>query len=115
MQEQKSNDNNHRIEKLHSFLQANPNDCFLLHALALENMKLNQINDAIAIFYKVLGIDEKYIGSYYHLGKCLEETNKTNEAIDVYKKGVSIAQAIGDRHSAGELQGALEFLIEDDE
>jgi len=34
-----------RIEKLKEYLQVSPADCFLLHALALEYIKLNNDNE----------------------------------------------------------------------
>jgi Tfp pilus assembly protein PilF len=105
------NDNNHRMLQIRQMLMARPNDCFLLHALALEHVKINQDEMAKSLFDQILSIDEKYVGSYYHLGKLLERQNDEDNAKLTYEKGIDIAQKRGDKHSQNELQGALDFLI----
>ena len=101
-----------RIERLKSFLATNPKDCFVLHALALEYVKLNDEAQAKALFEEVLQTDANYIGSYYHLGKLLERANDTNAALAIYEKGMQKAQELGERHAYGELRGAYEELAD---
>lgn len=100
-----------RIEKLQEFLQQQPNDCFIKHALALEYIKLN--NDAIAekIFLEILEYDKNYYGSYYHLAKLYERIGDTEKAIATYEKGIAITQQLGEKHALGELKSAYEELI----
>ena len=43
-----------RIEKLKEFLQANPTDSFLQHALALEYIKKGNDEDARRLFEEIL-------------------------------------------------------------
>ena len=66
-----------RIEKLKEFLQANPADSFLQHALALEYIKLGDDEAARKLFEELLNREPGYIGSYYHLGKLLERNDET--------------------------------------
>ena len=99
-----------RIEKLESFLRDSPNDSFLKHALALEYIKLGDDSKAKDLFTGLLTADPGYVGSYYHLGKLLERTGNKADAITTYEKGILIAGKAGDRHSASELQGALDEL-----
>jgi tetratricopeptide (TPR) repeat protein len=111
MSTQIPNDNNHRMLQIRQMLASTPNDCFLLHALALEHVKINQDAMAKTLFEQVLQTDENYIGSYYHLGKLLERNEANDEAIATYEKGIAIAKKRGDRHSQNELQGAIDFLL----
>ena len=99
-----------RIEKLKEFLQSNPNDSFIQHALALEYIKLGNDEDARVLFEQLLNRDPGYVGSYYHLAKLLERNEKTEEAIKVYEKGMKETKKAGDNHAYGELRGALEEL-----
>jgi len=99
-----------RIEKLKEFLTSSPNDSFLLHALALEYIKLGNDETAKELFEEILHKDPGYIGSYYHLAKLLERIEKTEEAIKVYEKGMEEAKKAGDNHAFGELRGAYEEL-----
>jgi Tfp pilus assembly protein PilF len=99
-----------RIEKLMQFLQNNPEDSFIHHALALEYIKLGNDAKAKEIFEQLLGRDPGYIGSYYHLAKLLERTNDTAAAIKIYENGMEQARKAGDNHAFGELRGAYEEL-----
>ena len=99
-----------RIEKLKEFLKINPADSFILHAMALEYIKLGNDEVARPLFEEILNREPGYIGSYYHLAKLLERNDNTEEAITVYESGMAEAKKSGDNHSYGELRGALEEL-----
>jgi Tfp pilus assembly protein PilF len=99
-----------RIAKLNEFLKANPADSFVQHALALEYIKLGNDEQARGLFEDILNREPGYIGSYYHLAKLLERNDKTDEAIQVYEKGMEEAKKTGDNHAFGELRGAYEEL-----
>ena len=100
-----------RIEKLKAFLVQNPDDSFVQHALALEYVKLGREEAAKELFESILGRDERYIGSYYHLGKLLERIGETDGAVAVYEKGMKMAKEAGDNHAFNELQAAYEDLV----
>lgn len=99
-----------RIEKLKEFLQVNPEDSFLKHALALEYIKLGNDEEARQLFEEILNREPGYVGSYYHLAKLLERNEKTDEAIKIYEKGMEEAKKAGNDHAYGELRGAYEEL-----
>jgi Tfp pilus assembly protein PilF len=99
-----------RIEKLKGFLQENPADSFVQHALALEYIKAGRDTEARQLFEDLLNRDEGYIGSYYHLAQLLERMNEKEAAIKCYEKGLKMAKAAGDNHAFNELQAAYEDL-----
>ena len=99
-----------RIDKLRAFLEANPEDSFLNHALALEYVKAGDTARARAVFESLLARDPGYVGSYYHLGRLLETTGFADQAMECYRKGIEVAAAQGDHHARGELQAALDDL-----
>jgi len=100
-----------RIEKLNEFLQSNPADSFVRHALALEYVKLGDDLAARKLFEELLEKDPAYVGSYYHLAKLLERNNATEEAIRWYEKGMEQAKKMKDEHAWQELRSAYEELI----
>lgn len=100
-----------RIEKLQEFLSKSPNDPFLNHALALEYVKLENDKAARTYFQQNLDNHPAYVATYYHLGKLLERTGQTDEAILTYEKGIQVARQANDMHAAGELQGAYDDLV----
>lgn len=102
---------NDRIERINAFLKDSPNDLFLNHALALEYVKVGNEGDAKKCFEKNMATDEQYVATYYHLGKLLERTGNTDDAIGIYEKGMQVAKAAGDAHSYSELQAAYDDLV----
>jgi Tfp pilus assembly protein PilF len=101
-----------RINKLRGFIEKQPEDSFLQHALGLEYVKIGDDDNARLTFEKLLKQNPGYIGTYYHLAKLLERAGLTDDAIAVYRRGVSVASAAGDNHAGNELRGALEDLTE---
>jgi len=100
-----------RIEKIKEFLTANPQDAFLQHALALEYVKKGEDEQARLVWEQLLTAQPGYVGSYYHLGKLLERQDRSDDAIQVYEKGMEEAKKAGDHHAFGELRNACDELI----
>ena len=100
-----------RIERIIEFLKQQPKDNFLRHALALEYMKLEDFEKAKSLFLEILTDSPDYIGSYYHLAKCLVTLQEVDSAIEWYEKGMAAAKAAKDDHSYRELQAAYEDLV----
>lgn len=100
-----------RISRIQAFLQENPKDNFLRHALALEYIKLGDDAHARELFEAVLTDSPDYVGSYYHLAKLLEKMEERELAISWYEKGMAAAKNAGDTHSYNELQAAYDDLV----
>lgn len=103
---------NERIKKIKSYLVENEYDLFLNHALALEYLKINELNLAYSCFLKNLENDPNYVATYYHLGKLQEKLGAVNDALHTYEQGMKVARANKDQHAYSELQGALEDLAD---
>lgn len=101
-----------RIEKLTAMLAAQPDDCFLLHAMGLEYIKIRDVEQAIASFEKVISIDENYVGTYYHLGLALANAGIDSKA--VFAKGIAVSQALKDKHAESELRMAYDEIFDEE-
>ena len=99
-----------RIEQIQHFLKNSPGDPFLLHALALEHIKIGNDADARQIFENLLSKRPEYVGSYYHLAALLVKMGEQDLAVEWYQKGMDAARKVGDQHALRELQSALEEL-----
>lgn len=99
-----------RIDKIIEFLNQQPKDNFLRHALALEYIKLGEGIKARDLFLAILTDTPDYVGSYYHLAKCLEQLNQKEEAIVWYEKGMAAAKVAKDDHAYRELQAAYDDM-----
>ncbi|MFT4061732.1 MAG: hypothetical protein QM642_05160 [Edaphocola sp.] len=97
-----------RIEQLNTFLAESPNDHFLIHALALEYVKIGDDENAENYFRKNLALDKNYVPTYLHLGKLLERKGRQDAAVAIYKSGMDAAKAVNDSHSFGELRSVYE-------
>lgn len=97
---------NTRLAKLLEFLESEPNDTFILYALATEYNSLNDTENAFVYYLKLVNDHPDYVGTYYHLGKLYEKQGETDMAIDIYQKGMARARAKRDMHALSELQGA---------
>ena len=101
-----------RIKKLKEFLQKDPHDAFVKHALALEYVKLGDEAAARQLWEEVLQWDPAYVGSYYHLAKLLERTGEKELAVRWYEQGMKAAMAAREMKAYNELQAALEDLTD---
>jgi len=99
-----------RIEKLKQFLESNPRDAFVQHALALEYVKIGEERTAEKLFSAVIDQYPDQTGTYYHLAKLLERLNRREEAIKVYEQGIEACRKTGDSHALRELQNAYDDL-----
>jgi tetratricopeptide (TPR) repeat protein len=98
---------NNTIKLLKSFLEMDPTDSFTHFALAMEYSKTGDFQQSEIIFKKLVETDPGYLGTYYHLGKLLQNLGKSDEAKFVFKNGILIAQNSNDQHTASELKQAL--------
>ena len=105
-------DNIERMAKLKEFLRSDPRDFFIMHALALEHMRIGEDAAARKLFEEILEQNPSYTGSYYQLAKLLERTGETKLALEWYEKGMAAAKAAGEQHTYNELQAAYEDLAE---
>ncbi len=96
-----------RLELLMDMLKQDPNDTFVLFAVAKEYEKLDDTASAILYYEKLKAVDSNYVGLYYHLGKILEETEEIEKAQAIFKEGIQVAMDLKDQHSLSELKGVL--------
>jgi len=97
---------NTRLTKLLEFLESDPNDPFVLYALATEYNTSDDTQKAFDYYFKLVSEHPGYVGTYYHLGKLLEKNNDTEQALSIYQKGMAAARTKRDMHAFSELQGA---------
>lgn len=92
-----------RIDQLKALLAADPEDSFVRFAIAMEYKNQGDINEAIRIFIDLKSRDPEYVGLYFHLGKCYEEDESLDMALNIYQEGIDIANKLNDTHARSEL------------
>jgi len=99
---------NSTIEQLLTFKEENPDDPFILYALAMEYKK-NKVYQSAEKYYQIL-VDKhpQYGGTYYHYAQLLETIGEVTRANSIYEKGLSILKENKDSHLYNELGQAYE-------
>ncbi len=104
-----------RLNQLQVFLEATPNEPFILFAIAKEYEGLGNKEQTLFYYEKLVQEHSSYVGTYYHLGKFYEREERIADAIATYKKGMEVAQAQNERHAHGELATAKMMIDDDDD
>lgn len=95
-----------RLVKLLEFLESDPNDPFVLYALATEYNTSNDTEKALEYYLKLIADHPDYVGTYYHLGKLYQKLGNAEQALVIYQQGMVAARNKRDMHAFSELQGA---------
>ena len=99
-----------RLQKLQKMLEAEPNDTFLLYAIALEMKKAEQLPAALEYLTRVIAIDPGYCYAYHQKGLVYEQQGDLNSAKQAYREGIAAAERKGDAHARDEIAGALSMV-----
>ncbi|TVQ47629.1 MAG: tetratricopeptide repeat protein [Saprospirales bacterium] len=103
-----------RLEQLENLLKESPNDPFILYAIAKELENKGQLQTAMKKYDQLMEKHPDYVGTYYHYGGVLEKLNKRENAIQIYRAGLLVAQKLQDNHAYRELFQSLQEISEED-
>jgi tetratricopeptide (TPR) repeat protein len=99
-----------RLEQLLEFLRNTPGDEFLHYAVALEYQAMGELRKAESLLHEQKLRSPEYLAVYYQLGKLLEQQQREDEALAVYREGLEVAKRQGNQKTAAELQAAIDLL-----
>lgn len=94
---------NDRMIRLKEMLKSNPNDAFMLFALAKEYEKTGNKKEALQQYLNLKLTHPEYVGLYYHLAGLYASLDKKDEAFQTYDEGIDCAKKVGDQHALSEL------------
>jgi predicted Zn-dependent protease len=99
-----------RMQSLQRMLQKEPDDLFLLYAIALEHRKAGEFADALRYLAEVLKRDPLYCVAYQQMAQVHESAGDVPAAKAAYRDGIASALRKGDLHSKEEMENALAML-----
>jgi tetratricopeptide (TPR) repeat protein len=99
-----------RLSKLQQMLEREPNDSFLLYAIALEHKKALHLKESLEFFDRVIEKDPDYAVAYHQSGLVHEQAGNLEAARDAYRRGIAVASRIGNQHAKEEMQAALMMI-----
>jgi len=99
-----------RREQLEELLRADPDDSFLLYALALECAAEGEIEDAVERLAGLLARDPDYVPAWFQRGQLLARLERVAESRGVLDEGIEAAGRTGDAHAVEEMTAFRETL-----
>ncbi|HWY10224.1 MAG TPA: tetratricopeptide repeat protein [Bacteroidia bacterium] len=93
-------------------LKEEPEDVFLNYALAVEFIGEKKYAEAEHQFLKTVKLNSEYLPCYYQLGQLAEKIKTEKEALEYYKKGLTLAQKQNNQKAINELNEAIWMLEE---
>ena len=98
------------LDQLHALLQNDPDDPFLLYALAQEHAKAGSHPEAIRWYDRCLEADPHYAYAYFHKARSQQAAGDLAAAVETLRRGLASARASGDTHASAELSGYLDEI-----
>lgn len=96
--------------QLTKLLAVDPNDTFVLYALAMEYRKLKDFQKAMEFLDRTLQVDPNYCYAYYQKGQVYEACGDLESARQSYRRGVDAALRTSDHKARSELEAALSAI-----
>ncbi len=98
------------MKSLQTMLQKEPDDLFLLYAIAMEHKKAGDFADALRYLDQVVKKDALYCVAYQQAAQVHEMAGDVEAARRSYRDGIAAALRKGDLHAKEEMEGALAML-----
>lgn len=90
-------------------LAQQPDHVLARYGLAMEHVRLGQLEQGVREFETLLERQPDYSAAYFHGGQTLEKLGRVDQAREWYRRGLAVAP---DAHARSELQAALDILGE---
>ncbi len=99
-----------RLDQLEKLLQLDPDDAFVLYAIAQEHAKAGDHDQALGFYDRAIGVTPDDAYCYYHKAASLITLGRTDDADAVLDAGLQAAGRAGDAKARGELEALRESL-----
>src|SRR5947209_8870186 len=94
-----------RKQQILDMLADDPNDPFLRYGLGMEYMSEGANEEAVRCFRELTEVVPEYVPGYQQAGQVLTKLGRTDEARDFFRRGIAMAQKVGNMHARDEMQG----------
>lgn len=106
-----------RLKELESMLDENPDDPFIIYALAREYEQALSTMQALLMYEHLVTDHPAYIATYYHYAKLLYQAGNRHEGIRMLERGVEWGIQEKEMHAVSEMKGLLSMwkMVEDED
>jgi Tfp pilus assembly protein PilF len=91
------------LENLEKLLGTPRDGALLRYSLGLEYLKAGNPERAIEHLREAVARDPLYSAAWKALGRTLEQTGRSPDALDAYRRGIEAAKSKGDRQAEKEM------------
>lgn len=98
------------IENLENLLKQGQDNALLHYSLGQAYLNDGKTTSAIKHLDRAIELDPEYSAAWKLYARSLANNDQINEAIDAYKKGISVAEKKGDIQAAKEMRVFLKRL-----
>lgn len=99
-----------RLDGLLELFQKDPKDPFVMYGIALEYMSNKNYEKAEEFFKAIFKVDDKYLPAYMQYAQLKTNLDEIEEAKNLYKTGIKIAEEKGEIRMANEMEDFLDEL-----
>ena len=99
-----------RREQLEELLETDPDDVFLLYALALEYVSAGDVSVGLQKLAELTDRNPDYVAAYFRRGQILADQNEVDDAREILTRGIEVARKTGDAHAEREMSEFLDTL-----
>ena len=98
------------VQQIEAMLSDNPEDTFLLYALAMELDNEGQHDRSLSIFEKLMNQSPPYVPAFFMSSQQLVRLDRIDEAKTFLDSGIEQAKRQNDGHAAAEMTEFLNSL-----
>ena len=95
---------------LKDLLARDPNNQLARYGLGMEYSGKGEVENAVAEFRKLVEINPDYANAYFMAAQVLAKAERTEEARQLLRQGITAAARTGNHHAQSEMQGFLDEL-----
>ena len=99
-----------RREQLEEMLETDPDDVFLLYAVAMAYSSEGDDETCLQRLEQLISANPDYVAAYFQSGQLLAKNGRIEEARPMIERGIQTARQVGDQHAESEMTGFLETL-----
>jgi tetratricopeptide (TPR) repeat protein len=99
-----------RLQMLKEMIVQDPNNQLARYGLGMEYSTRGEVDAAVSEFKNLVQINPDYANAYFMAAQALAKANRTDEAKQLLRQGITAAARTGNSHAQGEMQGMLEEL-----
>lgn len=100
-----------RIQSLRA-LAAQKNRPLHWYGLAMALRQSGDHDEALGIFHRIHELDPHYVPAWFMRAQLHEERGEWRDAHEALRRGIFVAEQVGDAHAAGEMQAMKDSLPE---